>query len=165
MSLFTAMLAREGIHGRTEGYNMSGRALNWLEAASLLGNDEYRRVAQTWLYADNGYGGAVEIKVSTVFLVMVTEREDRDTMPPLFETALFVDGRVFKGGGLVESIFGYKSRSMTFDEALDEHMRHVILLRGQGCRSALPGDAGPAEAERRGPESGAAATTPLGARP
>ncbi len=118
---------------QTHGWTMSGQPLDHFGAAMLLADFDYRLVAQTWMFTRTG----VEIVVLTVFLVV--DVEHTGTMPDLFETVLYIDGRMMKGPDFVASVFGYKVKTGTWDAALAEHLRHIDLFRNEGYRLGLPG--------------------------
>lgn len=113
------------------GWSMTGVPLGFWDFTFLYADDNYRRVAETWLH-DAGR----EITVSTVFAMSDVSRHG--VFPPLFETMIFVDGDFLRGEGL-DAIFGYRRRVRTIEEAFAQHDRHVLTLAAAGARLALPG--------------------------
>lgn len=96
------------------GWTMSGRPLNMIEAAIMLGDLDYRKVARTPLFRTHPVPKRIEIK--TVFLVQGSHRSRY--MPALYETAVVHDGQHL-----------ILARSRTFDDALRTHrvlIEHII---------------------------------------
>ncbi len=119
------------------GYTQSGRPLTMEQAAYVAGDFATRLVAKSWATGPNG----VRVEVSTMFLV--TDGTFHATMPPLYETMIAIHhdrGEItwLKGPDLIASVFGYRRRYLTFEDAAAGHVDHVDKLRDEGFRLALP---------------------------
>lgn len=124
------------------GWSMSGRPLDFTEAAIMGADFAYRYVAQTQLFRDDQ-----QAEVSTMFMV---ESFSDDRPLRQFETMVFLDGDYLRGfvptgearrdlvDGIMGDIFGYKPKWLTFEEALAGHLRHVNWLRAGGFHVGLP---------------------------
>ncbi len=127
---------RNGIRD-TWGWTMSGRPLDLFATAHLSADRDYCRVAETMLFPATPTPDT--IWVTTVFLVAGVPGFNSNTIvPPLFETMIFINGEALRSSDLMGSIFGFKAKCWTFEDALTAHLVVVLQLHKLGMRIALP---------------------------
>ncbi len=127
---------RSGIRD-TWGWNMSGQPLDLFAAAHLSADRDYCQVAESLLFPATTQPDT--IRVTTVFLVIGAPKFNSSSIvPPLFETMIFINGAPFRSSDLMGSIFGFKVKCWTFEEARAAHLDVVLQLHKLGMRLALP---------------------------